>query len=927
MRNLLIGLFILVTSFSFAQSKGTVSGIVQDKELDLEPVSFASVYVQGKPTLGTSTDFDGAYTLQLAPGSYTIVFEFVGYKTVKKAITIKGGVKQTVNVVMESQAAALGTVLITVATTKETEEALVEAQKEAVVIQTAIGAKELSKKGIGDVAAAVTKAAGVTKEESGSGSIFVRGLGDRYNVTTLNGLPLPSNNPANKNISLDIFSTDIVEYVGISKTFESQNYGDFGGANIDINSKKFSGDPYVSVGLSTGVNENVLGLDNFYLQDGPSSSGFKTIDIPSNPFNPDAYQTSWDRQSKNKLLNSGFSIAAGKRFKIKNAGKISAFITASFDSDVKYIETVDRGGVLSDGFISSDYFKKSYKYSTNSTVMGTLNYKINNQNSILFTSLFLNSTSQDYSEYEGSNIDFDGGVSGTDLSGIVKRGTFDKTQLLVNQFVGKHEISEKLNLKWGLGHSLLSNVIPDRMQNTFVPERKENSDLYTFFTDSSIHNHRYFQELDENEISTNIALSYKFNQDEESDDYKSQLTLGYTARFKKIEFESNQYSFNPKFNKFNFPLSDIHNVDAYFNSSQFVAGQDGITNIPQTYDGDLMVNSLFLNYKHSFSPNFTAIFGARLESVSQDVNFATSLVPDGDVSTFSAFKVLPSLISKYKLNEKQNLKFAFSQTYTLPQFKEKVLLLFEEVAQGYQGNPDLYESTNYNVDLGWEYYPESGELVSVTAFGKLIQNPINEVFINSASGDISWVNSGEEAKILGVEFELRKNIFVTNNKETLQTKLSGGINASYMYHRQDLDEAKVSEENKNVSASFTFDDSRLAGASDVLANADITIYKEFSEDKNLTATLTYGYFSDKLAVIGSQNRGNIIDKSVDRLDLIVKSSLTDKINVGLSFKNILNPVYERVQAQSEVPGSSIEDIVINSYKKGAAVSASISYKF
>src|SRR5690606_2599584 len=93
--------------------------------------------------------------------------------------------------------------------------------------------QELSRKGIGDASTAVAKLSGVSKQE-GSTQVYVRGLGDRYISTTMNGLPIPSSDPNLKNIALDIFSTDIVEYIGVDKSFNSNINGDFGGASVEI---------------------------------------------------------------------------------------------------------------------------------------------------------------------------------------------------------------------------------------------------------------------------------------------------------------------------------------------------------------------------------------------------------------------------------------------------------------------------------------------------------------------------------------------------------------------------------------------------------------------------------------------------------------------------------------------------------------------
>jgi hypothetical protein len=110
------------------------------------------------------------------------------------------------------------------------------------------------------------------------------------------------------------------------------------------------------------------------------------------------------------------------------------------DAENRYNEGIYRTTITAQGAANTDLFRKSYQFNTNSTVMGTADYKINRNNSILFTTLFLNSTSQDYSEYEGFNIEF----SGLDQIGFIKRGTFDKTQLIVNQLLGKHKYNDRI---------------------------------------------------------------------------------------------------------------------------------------------------------------------------------------------------------------------------------------------------------------------------------------------------------------------------------------------------------------------------------------------------------------------------------------------------------------------------------------------------
>jgi hypothetical protein len=332
----------------------------------------------------------------------------------------------------------------------------------------------LTKKGVSDVATAVTKTAGVSKQNNTKG-IFVRGLGDRYNITTLNGLPLPSNNPALKNIELGLFSTDIVENIGISKTFSSKNYADFGGGNINIDSKNFRGQPYVSLGLSLGGNSNVVGKNPFYISDGPSPFGFYAASEPANPSLTSDWGSSWNRKETDFLLNGGIKLNGGKSFEI-GEGRLNTFITLSFDNNTLYREGLSRGKVGADGYTRQNFYKNANQYNTNTTAMGSFNYRINTNNKLAFTSLFINSSSQNHDEYSGFDIEFDNAVTDNDDGfGFIQRNTFEQTKLFVNQLSGAHNLFKNHRVNWVVGFNQLKSNIPDRMQNTagrdFRPNR------------------------------------------------------------------------------------------------------------------------------------------------------------------------------------------------------------------------------------------------------------------------------------------------------------------------------------------------------------------------------------------------------------------------------------------------------------------------
>src|SRR5690606_28891366 len=149
-------------------------------------------------TIGTTSDLNGRYSLDINPGNYVVVLNFIGYTPIEVPISVKIGENKVLKQGLKPDNIALEAVTIEVVQSREKESALLMQQQKAVEIQQNIGAQELSRKGVGDVASAVAKTSGVSKQE-GSNNVYVRGLGDRYNSTSINGLPIPSNDPEKKN--------------------------------------------------------------------------------------------------------------------------------------------------------------------------------------------------------------------------------------------------------------------------------------------------------------------------------------------------------------------------------------------------------------------------------------------------------------------------------------------------------------------------------------------------------------------------------------------------------------------------------------------------------------------------------------------------------------------------------------------------------
>lgn len=908
-------ILVLISASIYAQETGTILGLVIDKEYNDEPLPFATIIIKNTDK-GTTSDMDGHFAFEKMPiGQYDFVVSYMGYESIEvDNVQVVPNKVTSLSIPLSASAASLDEIVIKTTARRESEVALMLDRKNAVELRQSIGAEEMSRKGLSDASDAIANTVGVSKQEGQN--LFVRGLGDRYNSTTVNGLPVVSNDPEKKNMDISVFGADIIEFVGVDKTYNASVYGDFAGGNININTKEHSGAGFFSIELSNGYNTNAISKDHFFLQQGPDRFGFKLSEAPKT-LSQYTFSNSLNLETVNNPLSFGFSLATGKTVTIGEEGRLSVFATAFHNNSYGFLEE----GFLTDSdtdgnFRRNQFTFDSYTYKTNSSGLLNLKYVLNPKHQISYNFLAVNTSDQSVDEYRGTIMD----IADFD-NGFLRRATYIRNTLFLNQLLGKHELSERFGLNWGLSHNIVTGDMPDRTQNTF---RRINDTEYVFGQNQISDNHRYFQSLEETEYAGNISLRYALGVNGDTDN-RGELTIGYSGKAKERAFEATQFNFRILPAAQNVVV-DPYNLDAFLNQENFQNGMFDIATFrgnqhvpnaldPQTYGGEQVVHGLYGNLEYTLSEKLTGLVGVRAEYLNQEVNWATQLDNNGGNDAFDETNILPSLIFRYAINEKQNLRFGASKTYTLPQFKERALFIYEDVADVKIGNPDLYPSTDYNMDIKWELFPDDGEIVSATIFGKYIENPMNEVTIASASNDISVLNTGEFGYVGGMEIEARKMIFGKDRSQ----QLTAGVNVAYMVTHQELDSEKIRNETR-YSVVFTNKEDSFSGASDLLLNADLTFSSSWKENHSLSITGAYGYFSERIYSIGTNGRGNIFEKPYSVMNLILKTKL-NKFQIGINASNLLNPKIIRAQ------NSSIGEVDVYAFKRGVDLGLSISYKF
>ncbi|MGD1319835.1 TonB-dependent receptor domain-containing protein [Chryseobacterium sp. 2R14A] len=816
-------------------------------------------------------------------------------------------------------------VIIQGTTKKGSESNIISIQKKSVEVIERVGSVQLEKQGVGDVSVAVTKATGSQKQE-GSGQIFIRGLGDRNNSTTINGLQVPSNDPLYKNIDLSIIKTDMIDFIGLEKVYNPKLWGDMSGANVDIVTKVYTGKPYFKVNLGSSVNFNAVQKNNFFLQDGPSYFGFTKINQPSkNSIVNQGYvfKTSWKNQETNNPFNSSLSFDFGTNFKIGEQGKLSIFGYGGFDNSYDYFKGTTGGSYDGQDNPLRIYDNaEEYRYTTNTTGVVNVNYKINSNHNINLSSNYIHTSEQKLGNYSGYNRDYyDNDPSQERFITQQRRATYRINDLISNQLRGEHTLSEPLKISWNIGFNRLDSKRPDRQDNVTIFDKQQN---YSFFASSNPGaNNRYYDQLLENDFVGDIHADYKIGD--------AKITLGYSGRYKDSDFKATQYNFRilPAQGTY---FVDPNNYDTFFNLGNYQTGAyfDIVTFrgdikyspetalVPQTFTSEMTNNAGYVNVDYKFSEKFTAQLGVRYENLMQKLTYNTAILQGKENRDYN--KILPAFNLKYSLNDKHNLRLAGSKTYTTPLLLETAPFEYVDVDESTIGNVSNYPADNYNVDLKWEWFPKKNELISLTAFGKYIQNPLARVTINSSSNSVSFMNVGDTGRVFGLEAEFRKDIYTTGN-----TRIYTFMNGTYLNTEQDLDTEKVAKENQGsgFSASFIKDKDKLQGASEFLANANVGLEQKWGNKNTMDFVVSYSYISDNIYALGFQNRGNMVDKAFSTLDATLKFKLGNGIGFSFTGRNLLNPYFTRIQ-DNPLTGN---ELISKKYKRGTGLGASVSYEF
>lgn len=900
---LLISVYTISTTCVNAQT-GVIKGTVKDE--NGEALIGATVIIEGT-TKGAVTDFDGNFRIEnISYGKLTLVCSYISFDPVVKSVNILSNSDLNIDFILSEAKISLDEVHITAKANRQSENFLMLKQKESIITVQSMGAHEISRKGVSDAEGAVIKISGISKQE-GVKNVFVRGLGDRYNATSLNGFVVPSEDPEYKNISLSFFTNNMIQAINVNKMFSSSKSGDVGGALIDIESKELIKDTEFEIEISSGFNSQVMGID-YYGVDGINNFGYTGYSGGPGDYNSGneeqindgySFEYSLDPVKKRFPFNKSISLSFGKKFLRKHR----FFVVGSYDNDFEYHEGYSR--LITATNAENPFRNMTYKqYTQNSSHLFLGHLELNYPNSRLYyNSLYIHTNSGYTSDYYGKESESFQSADKFNSEGLMRRQQINDNTVFVNQLVLNGNISQRLKYNIGASLNNISGNEPDR--RIFQLPSIGNGMVELALEEGR--NERFNSNIKETAIVPKINLQYRLSA---SDEKNSFIELGYDSKISYKEFSAPIYN-HIWTGQTSVPIFEMDDVklDPFINN-QAISNLFLLEFFNDFYDVTKNIHSGYIDFTYQLSNKITTNAGIRADNVFVKIDYEVNRGADKGSDKLEGFFISPSFNIKYEFNDKNHIRMGFSRTYTLPQDKEKSPFIYQGIDGKENGNPDLEASTNNNFDIKWDHYISSNEIFSVNGFYKYILKPIARVDQGNSAGLKTFDNVSDHAIAAGIEAEFRKKIYSHREKHNFYL----GLNASYIYSKIELDPVWYVQNTTSA----------LEGSAPYIINSDFT-YILTSGRFNLTSAIVLNYLSDKVHTIGTRGFNNLIEESFTTLDFINSLKISNHLVIAFKVKNLLNPEYKLTRKGTE--DNDNPSVVNRSYKKGISLDLGVTYKF
>lgn len=936
-KHLLNFIFILFTSFIYSQS-GKVTGLIMDGEYD-EPMAFANVIVKGS-TIGTTTDFDGKYSLDLEPGEYTLTFSFVGYQTIEVSeVLIKSDEVEQVDVTLSTN--TLDEIIITTTVRKNTESAVLDIQKKSAVMLDGLSSQGIKKAGASNIASAVKSVPGVSVQ--GGKYVYVRGLGDRYTKSILNGVDIPGLDPDRNTIQMDIFPTNILENIIVIKSAAAEYPADFTGGVVDIVTRDFPTKKETSFSIGSAYNSEMHFKNDFLI--GPSEGtdflGFDN-NSRSRPINryqyipgtfenyplltqlTSSFNPILQAERKTSKNNFNFGFTTGNQFLVGDNDKLGYQFSLSYRNETSFYKNRVDNRLTKDPNNSSNYNLLTSRLSTgdegeNNIILSGLAglvYKRENSKYKLNLLHIQNGESVGgYFNQEASQAGAGGGIEQY-TKDVIQYTQRSVTNLLLN---GQHNIENGWNVDWKISPTLATVLDKDHRTTAFQITQEGDAIIAP---SSSGYPQRVWRDLFEFNLANQVNFLKKYT----LKDKPAKLKFGGGMTYKFRDFELDYYIFTstnpvvPNGQANNLLLTENIWTPETQAGTHLVFGN--LYQSANSYEGEQRIYSGYFSNEFELIENLKSVVGIRTELFQ---SYYTGQNQSGSQVFYNEkiidnFDIYPSANLILSLNENSNLRSSFSKTTARPSFKEASRAqIYDAISDRlFIGNLDLKPSYIDNLDMRYEIFGDKGDIIAFSGFYKTFKDPIELTFFASAPNQLTARNLGA-AKVYGAEFEIRKPLnIISDDVRKWRFSLNASLIKSSLEMFEDEYNNRLNAARDGESISRTRD---LQGQSPFLINSNIEF---LNEETGFQYGLFYNVQGRTLEVVGTGIVPDVYTVPFHSLNFNLKKFLDNdgKSSISIKAKNILNSKKESVYESF-----NISDEIWTSRMQGTEISIGYSLKF
>ncbi|HYI11396.1 MAG TPA: TonB-dependent receptor [Thermoanaerobaculia bacterium] len=899
---------MLVAGSLAAQGLGgaSVKGVVKDDTGAAIPgvtVTVSRTSEQAEPAVAV-TGMEGDFRIaDLRPGSYVVEAMLDGFQTIRREVTLVTG--QSVDLAFKLVPAFGETVEVTGAAIPTGEVAILETRRQSAVVSDSISAEEIRRTPDSTAAGVVERLTGVTL--IGDKYVFVRGLGERYSGTIINGSTLPTTETEKRVVPLDLFPARLLESVNIVKTYTPDKPGDFGSGLVEMTTTEFPGAAALKITIGSAyTNATGSGFRDYAGGLGRFGDGGQPIpsSIPSDILrrrtilDPNGF-TAEELQGFGRALagdwsggpvttaapNTDLAVTFGRTF--GNLGVVlSGVSNHGYDSvnERQSFFGVDDGELVP----YNDYDLDTNRETATTGFVGNLSYRLTDSNRLSLNSVLTRDASGETRFQEGLQ-------SGTGGNIRDYRVRYQLEEVFSSRLRGEHNLAGPglgSLIEWSAARSTATND-SDLRESVY---RETDPGIFSLETGYADSGKIEFHALDDRVEQAGVAYSAFFAAPQGN--WSGTLKGGIDLMDRTRDFGARRLRFVAGSNL---------NLDLQATPDEiFVAGNIGpnlfeireFTGVNDAYDARHTVDAGYLMSDVTFG-KWRLIGGARYEQSEQGVTtFNPFAVEDAVESMNDSNDLLPSLNAVYQVAPRANLRFGYGRSLNRPEFRELSPFTFTEIAGGrsVSGNPELEQATLDAYDVRWEVFPNPTEVIAVSAFYKNIAKPIERIIQPTTDLRQSFVNA-ESAQLWGLELELRR---------ALRQYWSVNFNYAYIHSAVTVGEHQFSV--------VTNTDRPLEGQSDQVGNLALQFYQP---EWGTMVRLLGGYSGERLTEVGAFGLPDIYEAAYTSLDAVVSQSLAFArgLELKLGASNLLNARREFVQGGQ----------VHRSFDPGRKISLSLSY--